>query len=189
MAFTFDSTVGTATSNSYLSVSDADDYFAAHLDGPDYWTVLSPAKKQAVLAQSTARIDRERFGGQKTYYGVQRLQWPRNAVVDRNYQADSTYAPTFTNTGFYYRDPNTIPLELKQATCEQALYLLKYKAGDAGTVDDYDLETLEGYKIGPIDTQIRAGVKADRLPTTVKDLLKAIGPNAWMGASGISFTA
>lgn len=189
MAFTFDPSVGTATSNSYVSVADADDYFAAHLDGTDYWTPLSTTQKQAVLVQATNRIDRERFGGQKTHYGIQRLQWPRNAIVDRNYQADSTYAPTFENTGFYYRDPLSIPMELKQATCEQALYLLKYKQGDAATVEDYDLETLEGYKIGPLDMKIKAGVKADRLQTTVKELIQAIGPNAWTGANGIRFYA
>lgn len=189
MAFVFDPSVGTATSNSYASVSEADDYFAAHLDGSDYWSTLSTAKKQAALFQATARIDRERFGGQLTFYGTQRLQWPRAGIVDRNYQANDTYAPTFANTGYYYRSQDTIPMELKQATFEQALYLLKQKAGDGTTVDDYDLETLTGYQIGPLNMQVKDGIKADRLPTVVKDLLKAIGPNAWMGAQGIRFYA
>lgn len=188
MAFVFDSTVGDTAANSYISVSNANDYFAGRL-GTDLWDALTPAKKEKVLVMATKRIDRERFGGQLTYYGIQALQWPRNGVVSRNYTADPTFAPTFEPTGFYYIDSNTIPLELEQATCEMALFYLKELNDDTTVVGDYDLETLTSYQIGPINVGIKANVKADRLPTVVKELIQAIGRNAWLGDPGIRFFA
>lgn len=184
MAFTFDATVGGASANSYVSVSEADDFFAAHLEGSLWPTALQ--QKQAALVMATNRIDRESFGGQRTFQNVQRLNWPRTWIVDRDVRHDPSLIDAYS--GFYYRDPNTIPNELKQATFEMALYYIKQVAGE-NTVDDNDLETLSTYKIGPLSVGIQTGIKADRLPTKVKELLKSIGPNCWIGAPGITFTA
>ena len=164
MAFVFDSTAKSATANSYVSVSEADDYFAAHLDS-NFWPTASK-DKQAALVMATNRIDAETFQGRRTEL-TQSLQWPRLWVVTR--------------------DSNIIPRELKIATFEMALHYLKMKAGEF-TVDENDLETLDKYKVGPLDVQIKSNVKADRIPTKVKQLLKAIGPQAWSGDSQLAFT-
>lgn len=164
MAFVFDSTAKSATANSYVSVSEADDYFAAHLDSNFWPTALKD--KQAALVMATNRIDAENFQGRRTEL-TQSLQWPRSLVVAR--------------------DSNIIPRELKIATFEMALHYLKMKAGEF-TVDENDLETLDKYKVGPLDVQIKSNVKADRIPTKVKQLLKAIGPQAWSGDSQLAFT-
>ena len=164
MAFVFDSTTKSATANSYVSVSEADDYFAAHLDS-NFWPTASK-DKQAALVMATNRIDAETFQGRRTEL-TQSLQWPRLWVVTR--------------------DSNIIPRELKIATFEMALHYLKMKAGEF-TVDENDLETLDKYKVGPLDVQIKSNVKADRIPTKVKQLLKAIGPQAWSGDSQLAFT-
>ena len=164
MAFVFDSTAKSATANSYVSVSEADDYFAAHLDS-NFWPT-SLKDKQAALVMATNRIDAETFQGRRTEL-TQSLQWPRSWVVAR--------------------DSNIIPRELKIATFEMALHYLKMKAGEF-TVDENDLETLDKYKVGPLDVQIKSNVKADRIPTKVKQLLKAIGPQAWSGDSQLAFT-
>lgn len=167
MAFVFDSTAKSATANSYVSVSEADDYFAAHLDS-NFWPT-SLKDKQAALVMATNRIDAETFQGRRTER-TQSLQWPRSWVVARD----------FINS-------DIIPRELKIATFEMALHYLKMKAGEF-TVDENDLETLDKYKIGPLDVQIKANIKADRIPTKVKQLLKAIGPQAWSGDSQLAFT-
>lgn len=167
MAFVFDSTPKSATANSYVSVSEADDYFAAHLDS-NFWPT-SLKDKQAALVMATNRIDAENFQGRRTEL-TQSLQWPRSWVVARA-----------------FIDSNTIPRELKIATFEMALHYLKMKAGEF-TVDENDLETLDKYKIGPLDVQIKANVKADRIPTKVKQLLKAIGPVAWLGDGALRYT-
>lgn len=167
MAFTFDSTPKSATANSYVSVTEADDYFAAHLDS-NFWPT-STKDKQAALVMATNRIDSETFQGRRTDLD-QSLQWPRSWVVARA-----------------FIDSNTIPRELKIATFEMALHYLKMKAGEF-TVDENDLETLDKYKIGPLDVQIKGNVKADRLPSKVKRLLQAIGPQAWSGEGPLRFT-
>lgn len=182
--FTFDSTVGGANANSYVSVAEADDFFAAHLDS-SFWSIPA-AKKQAALVQATNRIDREQFGGQLTDRNTQRLQFPRSYICVRDANVDATFNDAFNS--FYFRSPTIIPLELKQATCEMALYLLKRQAGEF-SIDDNDLETLTNYKVGPLDLAIKDGVKADRLPTSVQQLLKAIGPNGWLSGQSLKFTA
>lgn len=167
MAFVFDSTPKSATANSYVSVSEADDYFAAHLDS-NFWPT-SLKEKQAALVMATNRIDAETFQGRRTEL-TQSLQWPRSYVVARD-----------------FIDTDIIPRELKIATFEMALHYLKMKAGEF-TVDENDLETLDKYKIGPLDVQIKANVKADRIPTKVKQLLKAIGPAVWVGDGTLRYT-
>lgn len=170
MAFTFDSTPKSATANSYVSVSEADDYFAAHLDS-SFWPTAAK-DKQAALVMATNRIDSEVFQGRRTDLD-QALQWPRLWVVARDINPES--------------QADIIPRELKIATFEMALHYLKMKAGEF-TVDENDLETLDKYKIGPLDVQIKGNVKADRLPSKVKRLLQAIGPQAWSGEGPLRFT-
>lgn len=182
MAFTFDSTPKSATANSYVSVSEADDYFAAHLDS-EFWPTASK-DKQAALVMATNRIDSEVFQGRRTDLD-QALQWPRSWVVARDFNPESQAVLGLTY-GSAFVDADTIPRELKIATFEMALHYLKMKAGEF-TVDENDLETLDKYKIGPLDVQIKGNVKADRLPSKVKRLLQAIGPQAWSGEGPLRF--
>ena len=172
MAFTFDATVSGPASNSYVTVAEANDYFTAHLES-SYWPTKD-ADKQAALVMATNRIDMESFGGSVTD-GAQALQWPRQFIMRRGTTDDTQY-----------RDSTTIPNEVKKATFEQALHYLKMSAGEF-TVDENDLETLTKYKIGPLDIAIAPNMKADRLPTKVKNLLQATGPNAWNGDNPLTY--
>lgn len=179
MAFTFDATVSGPASNSYVTVAEANDYFAAHLEA-SYWPTKD-TDKQAALVMATNRIDMESFGGSVTD-GEQSLQWPRQFIMRRGTTDDTQY----TASGTYYRDSATIPQEVKKATFEQALHYLKMSAGEF-TVDENDLETLTKYKIGPLDVSIAPNMKADRLPSKVKNLLQATGPNAWNGENPLTY--
>lgn len=185
MAFVFNATPGSATANSYVSVAEADDYFAGTL-GLSNWTVLTVQRKQAALVQATNRLDCERYGGQLTDQYTQVLQWPRSYIFSR----DSNVNPgtTFDIASFYYRDSNTIPREVKQATFELAYHYVLKDTGEF-TMDDNDLETLTSYKVGPLDLGVKDGVKADRIPTKVAALLRALGPNGWMSGQSLRFTA
>lgn len=181
MAFVFDSTVSGTASNSYISVAEADDYFTGHLEG-NLWLTLSTQKKQAALVQATYRLDAETYGGRRTIEN-QALQWPRTYIIDRDKEKNQHDVVEFIG-GAYYRPSNVIPKEIKQATCEQALFYIKL-VNDEFTVSEFDLETLSNFQIGPINASIQEGYKADRLPTKVKRLLKSIGPNAWEGERAI----
>lgn len=184
MAFTFNSTPSSPDANSYVSVTEADDYFYAHLDRGFWPSTLQD--KQAALVMATNRIDKEKFGGEVTTHNttnVQRLQWPREWILVRDSDGDTT-----TLSGLQFRDKTVIPREVKEATFEMALAYLKQQAGE-NTVDENDLETLSSYQLGPINVSIKDNIKADRLPTRVKTLLLALGPNGWEGNPGIRFTA
>lgn len=176
MAFTFTSTPSGTSSNSYLSVSQADDYFAGHLEGETWWGIQTTPQKQQALVMATVRLEAEMWGGSKTL-ATQRLQWPREWISTR----DGDPAPD----GSYYRDANTIPDELMYATCELALHYLKKVAGEFLLSDD-ELQTASSYSVGPLTVDIK-GNKGDWLPDKVKQLLQAIGPNAWVPSKKMGF--
>lgn len=184
MAFAFNSTPGSATSNSNISVSDTDDYFFGHLEGST-WSALNTQKKQAALVQATNRLDMEIYGGRRTNVNSQRLAWPRSLIIDRDKDKNQESVAEFIS-GAYYRDPYNNPKEYQDATCEMALFYIKELNGEF-TVDGNDLETLSKYKVGPLDVTIKPNIKADRLPTKVENLLKAIGPNAWDGSKPLIY--
>ena len=165
MAFVFDSTPKSTTANSFVSVSDADDYFAAHLE-QSTWTDLDTPTKQSALVQATSRLNMEWFMGLKTTLD-QRLVWPRKVVVGRELGVHG-----------FILDADTIPVYLQQATCEQALVYIKINAGTF-MLEDEDVETMKSYKIGPLDIGVRPGLEGDRIRGKVANLLKAIGPNVW----------
>ena len=162
MAFTFDSTVSGTTANSYISVSDADDYFSSRF-GASTWEDLDTADKQKLLVQSTYRINRERFYGLPTVQS-QNLTWPRQLLVN----VDGLPLPS-----------NTIPKEVKWATCELALYTL---TEEDRMMNDNELENFDSYEIGLIKLQTRL-IERDRLPSNVEGLLKRIGIGAYMPAN------
>lgn len=182
MSFTFDATPMGANSNSYITVSEADDYFTGHLDGTTYWSSLTTSTKQAALVQATNRLDMETYGGRRTTTS-QRLQWCRLWIVSRDLDPSREYQDI---GGMYYRDHLTIPKEVKDATCEMALYYIKEANGEF-TIDNNDLETLSQYKIGPLSVSIKSGIKANRLPSKVVSLLNAIGPNGWIGEQALKY--
>lgn len=172
MAFTFDASVGGTAANSYVDVAEADDYFTAHLEG-SFWPSAAESK-QAALVQATNRIDMEMFGGERSTTS-QSLAWPRKDIYPHDQPVNSAISST------------EIPKYLKQATMEMALHYLKMAAGEF-SVDENDLETLSGYKLGPMDFKIKDGIKGDRLPSKVQNLLRAIGVNAWKTPTATGLT-
>ena len=115
--------VGTSTANSYIGVSDANTYFNSVHDA-DSWVNINTTnyssttavreKKENLLIQATRELDDNlKFNGGKyntgiygdvTYY--QALEFPRSSNVN--------------NSGDIY-----IVDEVKDATCEQAIWILE----------------------------------------------------------------
>jgi hypothetical protein len=170
MAFVFDATISGLTSNSYISLSDANDYFAGRTKS-DNWINADDATKQASLVQATRRINSEMYSGLPSIM-EQSLAWPRKLLIDLN--------------GLYI--PSTVmPRTLSEATCEMALY---YLDSDDRLLDDNEMENFTSYEVGPLKLQTRWWNR-DQLPSRVNSLLLAIGPGAWLGpnASRISSMA
>jgi hypothetical protein len=115
--------VGTSTANSYISVAAANTYFDVREQSAPWQNITSTTegtstaattRKENLLIQATRELDRNlRFFGTKYNTGIvgdsanyQNLEFPRSTNLD--------------NSGNEY-----ILEEVKNATCEQALWLLE----------------------------------------------------------------
>ncbi len=156
MAFTFDYTAGGPTANSFISLSDAKDYIAGSID-QDAWNELSDTQRQQHLVTASRMLNIESYSGIKQTTS-QALEWPRTGIVDH-----------------YGKSVTGVPQRLKDAVCELVLWNLKDKM-----LDQFELESLTSYKVGPLDLGIKAGAYK-KLPLQVTELLKGIGPGAYIG--------
>ena len=98
MAITIVATAGSATANSYITLSDAEDLIDGLVKDDDVvaWASASTDDKNRALYTATQRIDRERFLGARAD-DTQALQWPRTGV-----RKPDTYINTYA-TGFPFR--------------------------------------------------------------------------------------
>jgi len=170
MAVTIVATVGSATANSYITLSDANDLVDAMVSSTDVakWASATDDQKNRALATATQRLDRERFLGARAT-DTQALQWPRTGV-----RKPDTYLNTYA-VGFpfrittdYYTDTE-VPDQIQRAQVELAVYL-------HNNVDGLGLSGLEDYKnvqIGSLNvTPDKFGaVGADRIPPMVERYL------------------
>lgn len=102
-----DATVAGASADSYVTLVDAEAYFAARV-GVDAWDALATDEdKERVLRQATRHIDRLRFRGCKLTT-AQALQFPRDVQEE----------PT-----------DEIPRAVQDACCEEALWVATHAAG------------------------------------------------------------
>lgn len=161
MAVTLTCTPGGASDNSYVSLADADAYFANRLNSSvnGDWTNDSAGVartddvKKAALITASLRIDEEMFLGVKTST-TQALKWPRYGVVDED--------------GFDVSS-STIPARVKQATYICALELLKVDF----ISEDY-LNNFSFFSAGSIQFKQFTQQSAGRLPAEVQRLLRFV---------------
>lgn len=158
--------VGTPTADSYLTVAEANSYFE-YRSGVATWdniasnstgTLSATAVKERLLRQATREIDNNlRFYGQKytdTFYNAsdyQALQFPRNDMIDAN--------------GNVY-----IPDEVKDATCEQALWILE-RGG---------IKTTESGSI--VEPEFIGSVSRAYLKKYITRLVTPFGKQPWQGS-------
>lgn len=121
-------TIGGATSNSYLTNTEADQYFEDRLDSSD-WGSNEDDQNRALL-MAAIRLNQEEWTGSKAD-SDQALQWPRFSTTDRD--------------GFAIAS-NVIPISVKNAQAELALLMLKS--------DFFGASGLDAFKeliIGPLE--------------------------------------
>lgn len=107
MTVTLDATLAGANANSYISVADATTYFGNRLDSAD-WVAASADDKAASLITSTSWLETLEYYGERSST-TQALKWPRTDAECDGIEADATF----------------IPRDIKTATCEVALALLR----------------------------------------------------------------
>jgi len=174
----FDATLKGTTSNSYVTVEEADAYFDMSMDYAK-WEQLSVKDKQRFLVSATSRLDIDQFGGRRTAT-AQLLQWPRLWIIDRNFSQNQDFVEYIG--GNYYLDPETMPLELKTATFELALWYIKEFLDEDPLVSRNDQSRMTSYQIRPLKTALR-NIKEDALPDKVIRALKGMSENGWYGGN------
>jgi hypothetical protein len=157
MSFTFTTEDGTglATANSYVSLSEADDYFAPDLNFAATWDGLSDTAKEYSLAWASRILD------QKTDWRGTRvdedsgLRWPRSYVYDRD---DNLI------------DDNVVPKPVKDATCELAKYLQENDLTTGGDVDN-----IRKVVVDVIEIEFQEGTSQTGIPTILNAILTGLG--------------
>lgn len=156
MAATIDATVGGSSANSYVELSEFNDY----LDARPFATTTDAAgrtddEKTRALIAAAKRIDQEEFAGTKAS-AIQALKWPRVGAKDddgRTYPSD------------------TIPQVVKDAQCELAI---AYLTADGDAWADTGLGGFEFVQVGPLQVRPRQGQAAGELPENVRRLLMPV---------------
>jgi hypothetical protein len=158
-----DATIGGATSNSYVTVAQADAYFATRANASG-WAGTNDTKERALIT-ATLRLDPEPWLGSRATE-EQALRWPRFGVNDLD--------------GYSY-DEDEIPLPLQYATFELALTLLS-----SDILVPSGLEGFDEVKLGPLQVKIRQVLEGE-LPETVVRHLQGLADIGISGSGGSTF--
>lgn len=119
MALITENGTGMATAESYISVSDADTYFAGR--GITLWATLLEAEKEQALRRATdylLQVYRLRWKGSRVN-GTQALDWPRSFVERDDYEFAGLNGTTQIGGRFYFPS-DEVPVEVARACAEMA---------------------------------------------------------------------
>ena len=137
MAFVVEDGTGKSDATSYISVADADAYWADRGE-PTEWAAADNTGKEQALVQATSYLDAHYRWISGTIGSTdQALGWPRDNALDKH--------------GRYY-DSDEVPAEVEAAVCELAQKVLE---GDTLITDVESRVTRE--KVGPIETEYGSG--------------------------------
>jgi hypothetical protein len=160
MAFTFVVEIGEADpdATSYCDVEFADDYTEANTFQSSDWLALDEEDKQRLLVRASRMLDvRFKWHGQRVDQDSG-LKWPRAGVFDED--------------GFVISD-TVIPVILKQATAEFAVYLMQ---------DDWtsprDADQFKRLQVDVIDVQYNTDFRRAYIPPTLVEMLSALGSSS-----------
>lgn len=157
MALEVETGSGSAASESYASVADADAYQAAR--GRTLWATLNTTEKEQALRRGTDWMQQEyagRWKGTKTS-STQALDWPRYDVCVEEYLVGS----------------NVVPAKVKSACIEMA-----FRAASGDLLADQGAQ-VQSVTVGPITKTYapgaRQGKKYAAVDAMVRELLAAGG--------------
>lgn len=148
---------GVAGANSYASLAYADEYFSYHPYYAESWAAITPdTKRQNLLIAATRDLDALLRWQGVPVSTTQMLGWPRYGAV--------------TVDG----DPmlsTVIPERLKQATCEQAMFLSR-ASNNPDTQTGGEIEEL---KIDVIQLKFASSSVSAPVAVAVARLLRGLG--------------
>lgn len=126
MAVTIDSTVGGASANSFVLLTEAQTYMDARLNESAWESATTDSKNRALVEATRELSARNDWCGRRAS-DTQALAWPRDWAIN----------PDDPNLSYF--SSSTIPQRVKDATCELAHQFIK-----AGTTDISELPSTDG---------------------------------------------
>lgn len=145
-------TPGGATSNSYVTRTEADAYFGGRF-GTSAWDVLSDADQDKALMQATRHIDRHLFHGTKSTT-LQALQFPRDVQEEALSQ---------------------VPRAVQEACCEEALWICRNIAqGGRSVRQERQAEGVESWRVGQASESFGRAGAASLCPEAMRCLAQWI---------------
>lgn len=146
-------TVGGASSNSYVTMDEADTYFSTRLS-MEQWIEYTESLQESALLEAAERLDQEEYLGQIVSH-EQAMKFPRYGIIDEESRVVIS---------------TTIPQRVKNAQCELALALLI----SPETFTDGGLEQFSSVSVGQGDLAltIRGGATTAKMPSQVSRLLQ-----------------
>lgn len=156
MAIVFDSTIKGISSNSYISVSRADDIIAVVGTNSTAWNLLTNGQKENLLIACTTMIENQySFDGYRTEFDTQRLSFPRAELY-------------FDGVAL---DQDAIPYQV-----EEALARLASSQNAADMTVDVSNGGLTSLRVGPISLNFSEDdLDSKKIPSIVDDLLSNFG--------------
>lgn len=143
-------------SNSYVTLAEAESYFADRLDAAA-WTSASVTQKSQALVTATSLLDETEWVGVAVSQS-QSLAFPRvGSYFDPRLGMDVSM------------DGTSIPNRIIAATCELAFHLLN----NDGLLDDTG--SVKDLSVGSI--RLSLVLPANKFPTTVKNTIKPLRAN------------
>lgn len=163
------STVGASNANSYVSSAFMDAYCDSRLDSGAWIDEPDDDKKASALIQATRVLDSVYDWNGWLATDVQALRWPRDGALnyDQAFGPNSMYDFDSTLTAYFAN--NIVPLQVQNATCEMALYILQ-QSGYSASVND-----LKAVRVGPLRVDFNTNVGNTSLPDTVIEMLRHMG--------------
>ncbi len=146
-------TVNGSSSDSYITVSDADAYHATHLYATD-WTSASTTNQEKALKMATRILDEKVDWSGSRATSTQSLAWGRTGVTDDGQAVESTVHPQ----------------AIKNATAEFARHLI---AGDS--TGDAQGKGLDSLSVGSITLTFDKTDTAGVIPSIVQEMLRGWG--------------
>jgi hypothetical protein len=156
MAFTFvvEDGTGLSNSNSYVSVSEADDILSTNIHATS-WSLKTLQDKEKLLAWATRLIDtKATWFGHKTYSSSS-LRWPRTGITSK----DSVEI-----------ELDEIPKQLKEATSEMARFLV-----DTDRTVEQSKDGIISLKVDVIEMKFDKDYRLTQLPSIIWEILSDLG--------------
>lgn len=169
MAATIIATVGGATTNSYVTLAEAELYFET-LPAVAAWVAATNDAKNRLLITAARVLDScVQFNGYKAD-NAQAMQWPRAEARDPN-QSGYTLPGAGSSLDLGYFAADAIPKGIKDAQCEMARFLLA-----SNRTDDPQGTGIREFELtGTLRVAFESGNLARIIPDYVSNMILPFG--------------